>query len=361
MDNNEIIDYVMHTPSNSNPNVMRDILEKSSGGDDKTPMVVLTYKRQPIYNPEEIPFKCEEDIYEVDINSVNYCIENKIPMFLGYNTISHGADNNGFSVIPLEVFGPHGSYESGDYEYIEDYTFNFDYAGYHYNLIYYTDTNSFYETIYSLKRQKFSFGAPISFISDIKPRFNENTLLDVSFFENSDFTFQGQPCDLIKISYTNQTTWELVYITCDKTQLLHLAAENVWDDEELRVFTTGMNLEPICTFSIRNGNAACNATFRQIMDILNSVYQFESNYKIKIDKVAYCPNPALSGDTLPCRLAYSEASNTIVATAPAMGFINNSGVLQYQICSFSIDSNNNVSYTTHILNTQEAQEDNPVT
>ena len=97
------------------------------------------------------------------------------------------------------------------------------------------------------------------------------------------------------------------------------------------------------------------------MDILNSVYQFESNYKIKIDKVAYCPNPALSGDTLPCRLAYSEASNTIVATAPAMGFINNSGVLQYQICSFSIDSNNNVSYTTHILNTQEAQEDNPVT
>ena len=32
MDNNEIIDYVMHTPNNSNPNVMRGILEKSSGG-----------------------------------------------------------------------------------------------------------------------------------------------------------------------------------------------------------------------------------------------------------------------------------------------------------------------------------------
>lgn len=35
MDNNEIIDYVIQTPSNSNPNVMRGILEKSSGGDSR--------------------------------------------------------------------------------------------------------------------------------------------------------------------------------------------------------------------------------------------------------------------------------------------------------------------------------------
>ena len=34
MDNNEIIDYVMQTPSNSNPNVMRGILEKNSGSSE---------------------------------------------------------------------------------------------------------------------------------------------------------------------------------------------------------------------------------------------------------------------------------------------------------------------------------------
>ena len=36
MDNNEIIDYVMHTPSNSNPNVMRGILNNSSNSSNNS-------------------------------------------------------------------------------------------------------------------------------------------------------------------------------------------------------------------------------------------------------------------------------------------------------------------------------------
>ncbi len=72
---NEIIDYVIHTPHNSNPNVMRGILEKSDegGGDDKDtfkPCLTITYSGNKSWDEDPTTEKAKYSITVSDMNKI---------------------------------------------------------------------------------------------------------------------------------------------------------------------------------------------------------------------------------------------------------------------------------------------------
>ena len=76
---NEIIDYVMHTPHNSNPNVMRGILEKSDegGGDGSStankPCITITYSGDGTIADDQTTERSKYSISDSDIDKIIEC------------------------------------------------------------------------------------------------------------------------------------------------------------------------------------------------------------------------------------------------------------------------------------------------